>query len=57
MEAAVRVKAMLRAGIGRRALVYVHARLPIIFQMEAGVAPALRGGKSTRAGKATVRVD
>lgn len=57
MEAAVRVKAMLRAGIGCRALVYVHARLPIIFQMEAGVAPALRGGKSTRAGKATVRVD
>lgn len=46
VEAAMRVDATLRAGIGGRALVYVDTRLPIIFQTEAGVASALRGGKA-----------
>lgn len=41
VEAAVRVDAALRAGVGGRALVYVHARLPVVLQTEAGVAPAL----------------
>ena len=46
VEAAMCVDAPLRAGIGGRALVYVHTRLAIIFQTEAGVASALRGGKA-----------
>lgn len=44
MEAAVRVDAALRARVGAGALVYVDARLPVVFQAEAGVASALRGG-------------
>lgn len=44
MEAAVRVDAALRARVGGGALVYVDARLPVVFQAEAGVASALRGG-------------
>lgn len=43
----MRVDAALRAGIGRRALIYVHTRLPIIFQTEARVTSALRGDKTT----------
>lgn len=41
VEAAVRVDAALRAGIGGCALVYVDTSFPIIFQTEARVAPAL----------------
>lgn len=41
VEAAVRVDAALRAGIGGCALVYVDARLPVIFQTEARVASTL----------------
>lgn len=45
MEAAVRVDAVLRAGVAGRALVHVHARLAVPLQLEAGVAPALQGQK------------
>lgn len=46
VEAAVRVDATLRAGVGGCALVYVHAHLPVVFQTEAGVAPALWGRRA-----------
>lgn len=45
VEAAVRVDAVLRAGVGGRALVHVHARLAVPLQLEAWVAPALQGQK------------
>lgn len=48
VEAAVCVDATLSAGIGGRALVYVDASLPIIFQTEAMVASALWKGKTQR---------
>ena len=41
VEAAVCVDAALGAGVAARALVHVHARLPVILQTEAGVTPAL----------------
>lgn len=46
VEAAVRVDAALRARIGGGAFVYVDARLPVVFQAEAGVASALREGRA-----------
>lgn len=46
VEAAVCVDAALRAGIGGCALIYVDARLPVVFQSEARVASTLRGGKA-----------
>lgn len=45
VEAAMRVDAALRAGIGGCALIYVDTCLPIILQPEARVASALWGGK------------
>lgn len=45
VEAAVRVDAALRARVGGGALVHVDARLPVIFQLEAGVTAALWGRK------------
>lgn len=45
VEAAVRVDAPLRAGIGGCALVYVDTSLPIVLQTETRMASALLGGK------------
>lgn len=41
VEASMCVDAALRAGVGARTLVYVDARLPVVFQTEAGVASTL----------------
>lgn len=42
-EAAVCVQAVLRTGVGGRALVYIHTRLPIALQLESRMASALQG--------------
>lgn len=46
--AAVTVDAALRAGVGGGTLVYVHTRLPVTLQLEAGVTAALRGEGAQR---------
>lgn len=46
VEAAVRVDAALSARIGGGALVYVDARLPVVFKAEARMASALREGRA-----------
>lgn len=43
VEAAMSVQAVLRTGVGGRALVYIHTRLPISLQLEAWMASALQG--------------
>lgn len=52
----MRVDAALRAGVGGRALVHVHARLAVPLQLEAGVAPALQGQRAPGA-KVKIRGD
>lgn len=46
MEAAVRVDAALRTGVGSCALVYIHTRLPIPLKLETWMTPALKGPKA-----------
>lgn len=46
MEAAVCVQAVLRTGVGGCALIYVHTRLPVTLQLEARMAPALKGQRT-----------
>lgn len=42
------VDAALGTGVGGRALVYVHARLPVALQLESGMTPALKAARAKK---------
>lgn len=42
------VDAALGTGVGGRALVYVHARLPVTLQLESGMTPALKAARAKK---------